>query len=84
MFFLVNEHKIGDWVMVDFEDSGYPGEIINIIDGDYQVKAMEPFGAFWRWPAKEDVAVYEPANIMSTLSPPIVCGSQGQFSFSDI
>lgn len=78
------KYKLGDWVLFTYDSVNYPGEIVDIIDGQFKVKAMEPFGAYWRWPVKDDIGIYEDKDIVYTLSPPTVCGSRGQFSFIEL
>lgn len=78
--------KVGDWVVVSYEDRPYPGEVTDIRDDSVIVNAMEPTeaGRFYKWPNKKDVLPYLPEQVIKIISPPVPCDSRmKQFRFHD-
>ena len=67
---------IGDWVLVHYQGSNFPGEVTAIYGLDFKVNVMHKSGnVFWKWPLKENKIVYEP---------PEVAGTRGLFTFKDL
>ena len=79
------EINLGDWVLVSYEDDVFPGEVIAVLDNDFQVNVMHKSGnSFWKWPAQEDNIFYTRENIVRNLDQPEVAGTRGQFLFKSI
>ena len=79
------EINVGDWVLVRYDDSNFPGEVTNSIVSDYEVSVMHKCGnAFWKWLLKEDKIYYNKTSITKKLDPPQVAGSRGQFIFKEL
>ena len=76
--------SIGDWVLVKYDSTNYPGEILQIINNEFQVNVMNKRGKFWRWPQKEDKIFNTSNNIVKCIESPQVAGSHGQFEFHQI
>ena len=52
-----------------------------------QVNVMQKLGGYYKWPLAEDNIFYTHCsyeNVIQKLSPPMVVGNRGQFSFHDI
>ena len=64
--------EVGHWVVVD-----YNGDHFNV----YKANIMHRSGNYWKWPNKADEIFYKFQKIVEVISPPIVFGSHGQYSF---
>ncbi|KAL3284072.1 hypothetical protein HHI36_018240, partial [Cryptolaemus montrouzieri] len=52
--------KIGDYVIVCYDESYFPGQVASIVGGDYLENAMTPSGKTgWRWPDFKDEIWYK-------------------------
>ena len=76
--------SIGDWVLVKYGSTNYPGEILQIVNNEFQVNVMNKSGKFWRWPQKEEKIFHTSNNIVKYIEPPPVAASCGQFEFHQI
>ncbi len=75
---------IGQWVIVDYDEAKYPGEVISVDeDFQYEVNVMHPSGNHWKWPKTEDKIFYSLENIVKLISPPKAAGHRGQFIFEE-
>ena len=48
------DFEIGDWVVVQYDSTKYPGEIIDILNMEIEVSAMHPAGNYFKWPDRKD------------------------------
>ena len=79
------EINLTDRVLVSYEDDEFPGEVIAVLDNDFQVNVMHKSGnPFWKWPAQEDNIFYTRKNIARKLDQLEVAGTRGQFLFKSI
>ena len=46
--------SVGDWVLVKYDSTNYLGEILQIVNNEFQVNVTNKSGKLWRWPQKED------------------------------
>lgn len=76
--------KVKDWVLVDYEGTAYPGEIISKEGEDYEVSVMLPAGKNWKWPVKRDSILYNKNKLICRLDKPIPVNNRGCFKFRDI
>jgi len=82
----VKECKLGEWVLVKYDEKIYPGEVTGFgFGGSVQVSVMTPAfpGQKWKWPVNKDEILYEKSNVLKKITPPVPVGSRGQFSFND-
>ena len=42
--------SIGDRVLVKYDSTNYPGKILQIVNNEFHINAMNKSGKFWRWP----------------------------------
>ena len=63
-------HKIGDWVIVLYDEFHYPGTIVNIAQNEYEVSVMQRSGNYWKWPVREDKVWYQKEQIFKHVDPP--------------
>ena len=75
------QYSLGQWVIVNYDRSLYPGEIVQVNFLDYKVMVMKRSGKHWIWPSEVDSIYYEESNILRAINPPCVSGPRGQFSF---
>ena len=61
-----------------------PGEVTYVDPKQLQVNVMQKLGGYYKWPLAEDNIFYSYENVVQKLSPPMVVGNLGQFSFHDI
>ena len=66
--------SIGDWVLVKCYSTNYPGEILEIVNNEFQVNVMNKSQKFWTWPQKEDKIFYTSNSIVKRIEPPQVAG----------
>ena len=69
------EYEVGDWVVVQYNGSEYPGEITDILANEVVVSSMHRAGNFWKWPNRKDEIVYRLENVVTKI------GNRGQFLF---
>jgi hypothetical protein len=78
--------SVGDWVMVMYDGDGqsYPGEVTYVDEKHLQVNVMQKSGRHYKWPLVKDNIFYNYENVVQRLSPPVVAGNRGQFSFPEL
>jgi hypothetical protein len=76
-------YKVGDWVVVKYDDCLFPGEIKSVNQGEAQVSVMIPSGSYFKWPSVMDSIFYSFANIVKKLNPPVLKSARGTFEFPD-
>ena len=76
-------YTVGDWVLVSYDGSKYPGKVESIVGINIEVDAMEKSGGYWKWPKDRDIVFYTPDKVLGKISPPDVAGSRGQYRFMD-
>ena len=71
-------------MLVQYDNTFYPGEVKNKRDDNIQVNVMIPAGKTrWKWPKKEDSIYYERSSISKKINPPeATSGTTGQIMFS--
>ena len=74
---------LGQWVVVTYDGSRYPGEVISMEDSQYEINVMHPSGNHWKWPTAEDKIFYLLQNIAQLINPPKAAGNHGQFRFDE-
>lgn len=75
---------IGQWVVVTYDESNYPGEVTNVEDSEnFEISVMHRSGQFWKWPKTEDKIVYCRDSIIKVINPPKAAGHRGQFTFNE-
>ena len=68
-----------DYVIVEFQQRPYPGQILSIENGNFRVSCMQKAkGKGWVWPDVSDCEVYEHAQ---GISPPKVLSRRGTGTF---
>ncbi|XP_054266871.1 golgin subfamily A member 6-like protein 1 [Macrosteles quadrilineatus] len=77
---------VGDWVVVTYDSTNYPGEIVSVQEEDMTINAMHPSGpGGWKWPPKPDVHTYPKQDLVRRIDPPVPSGSRAdQFIFKDL
>lgn len=81
------EFDIGDYVIVTYDDSRFPGLIISVIKGneeEFVVKTMTRSGPNWRWPNKDDILHYRRDEIVAKISKPKVLNKRGVYEISEM
>ena len=76
--------SIGDWGLVKYDSTNYPGEILQIVNNQFQVNVMSKNVKFWRRPQKEDKIFCTSHNIVKHIEAPQVAGLCRQFDFHQI
>ena len=75
--------EVGHWVVVDYNADHFNGEITSITGDDCKVNVMHQSGNYWKWPNKADEIFCKFQKIVKAISPPVVVGSQTQYSFQN-
>ncbi|KAL3283121.1 hypothetical protein HHI36_006277 [Cryptolaemus montrouzieri] len=61
--------KIGDYVIVCYDESYFPGQVALIVGGDYLVNAMTLSGETgWRWPDCKDEIWYDNVDVVKIIN----------------
>lgn len=80
----VSQFTVGDWILVRYEGSLFPGEVQQIAVGEVKVSVMIPSGAnYYKWPPSEDSIFYDIKNVIMNLKPPILKSARGMYEFSE-
>lgn len=78
---------VGDWVLVRYDNSTYPGEVKVLKNQEVEVSVMVPSGSGFKWPKPADCIPYRMENVIRKLQPPtphFTKSSRGTFVFADI
>ena len=74
--------SVGDWVLVKYDGSCFPGEVKAVVKEEVQVSVMIPSGSiFYKWPTPEDSIFYQMDNVVRKLKPPILKSARGTYEF---
>lgn len=77
--------SMNDWVLVQYENEQFPGEVTKVVGADIEVNVMHKSGnSYWKWPKREDKIFYAIDNIVKKIEQPEVAGTRGQFFFKDL
>lgn len=64
--------KVGDWVVVSYDDLKFPGEVIEVVGDDARVSVMhQGRKGKWFWPSQRDAIDYKPESIHEKIDPPV-------------
>jgi len=74
-------YSAGQWVLVAYDGSAYPGQVLDVNDDEVQVSAMERVGRIWRWPRKADCIFYKKSDVIRAINTPVLVNRRGQFKF---
>ena len=80
----VMQFSVGDWILASYDNTNFAGEILQIVNEEFEVSVRHRSGNFWKWPQREDNIFYNRKNIIKQLDPPQVAGSRGQFEFKEL
>ena len=70
-------------MLVQYDNTFYPGEVKNKNGDDIQVNVMVPAGKTrWKWPKKENSIYYEKSNIKKINPPEATSGTTCRIIFS--
>ena len=76
--------EVKDWVMVEYDQVGYPGEVVAKEESDdFKVSVMIPAGNHWKWPNPRDAIFYKRSQIVCKLNKPVPINSRGHFNFAE-
>ena len=74
--------KVSDWVVVQYDNQNYPGEISDVMDEEIVVSAIHPAsGKRFKWVNHKDECIYPFLAVIAKIHPIEVAGGRGQFSF---
>lgn len=77
------EIAVLDYVIVEFQDNLFPGQVIAKNNEIYRIKHMEKAGKIgWKWPQKEDVLDYDREDIQKIIPAPQPINKRGLFRVS--
>ena len=77
--------KVGQFIIVKYDDKKYVGQIWNIHEDGIQVNCMAQHGQknVFQWPAKEDSIYYSRGDIIGAISEPEPCGRAAKLTNID-
>ncbi|KAG5896274.1 hypothetical protein JTB14_033571 [Gonioctena quinquepunctata] len=74
----INEYKIGQHVIVKYDDSFYPGIVIDKNISKYSIAVMVSSSINnWRWPVNKDEIWYDKEEIIQIIPEPIALNKRG-------
>lgn len=70
---VIEPHHCGQWCVVQYDNSPYPGIILQVEEGSVQVKCMHSNGVnMFYWPSpRDDVTWYEDRQVMCLIQEPL-------------
>ena len=70
--------KVGDWCLVQYDKSAYPGVIEDTLNGEVKVSVMVRCGPVrWKWPDPEDSLWYTREDVLRGIQSPTLVSSRG-------
>ncbi|KAI8423498.1 hypothetical protein MSG28_012611 [Choristoneura fumiferana] len=76
-------YKIGDHVIVRWDQQKYPGELISFSEEAALVKCMKRGTKYWKWPAIKDEQLYAWKDVLQKIKPPTLI-KRGCYSVKEI
>ncbi|KAL3286138.1 hypothetical protein HHI36_000650 [Cryptolaemus montrouzieri] len=77
--------EIGDYVIVCYDESYFPGQVASIVGGDSLVNAMTPScKTGWRWPDCKDEIWYDNVDVVKIINTPKAVNARGVFDVEEI
>lgn len=80
---LTTSFSVGEWVLVNYDDVLYPGEVREVGDQEVKVSDIIKSGKYYKWPNSEDCIFYAVQDVIMKLQPPTVKSARGTFEFKD-
>ncbi|CAH1981971.1 unnamed protein product [Acanthoscelides obtectus] len=78
------EKSTGKYVVAQFEQSYFPGQITNVSRVGATVNVMGPAGKQWKWPLKKDEIFYRNDEIVMCINAPIQRGKRALFDVPEL
>ncbi|CAH2011983.1 unnamed protein product [Acanthoscelides obtectus] len=78
------ENSTGKYVVVQFEQSYFPGKITNVSRVGATVNVMERAGKQWKWPLKKDEIFYRNDEIVMGINAPMRRGKRALFDVPEL
>ncbi|CAH1986686.1 unnamed protein product [Acanthoscelides obtectus] len=78
------EKSTGKYVVVQFEQSYFPGQISNVSRVRATVNVMERAGKQWKWPLKTDEIFYRNDEIVMGINVPMQRGKRALFDVPEL
>lgn len=76
--------KVGDFVIVNYENNYYPGSVTAIGEEKILINSMTRSGINWKWPDEKDEIWYDSIEIMEVIQPPKKINKRGCFQVEEI
>ena len=72
-------------VIVEYEGSYFPGEVLDVKKNHFIVTVMRKSSPkTWKWPDNEDKDKYDISQIIEIIKPPAAFNNRGQFVVPEI
>ncbi|CAI6351500.1 unnamed protein product [Macrosiphum euphorbiae] len=79
-----SSYTVGCFVIVEYEEEYFPGEIMKKKANEYQVRVMCMSGLNWKWPEKEDICWYKKEYVMQSIMPPKLVNARKIYAVPEI
>ena len=76
--------KIGDFVVIKYDENFYPGVVTRTKKSGAEVSVMAASGTNWKWPKQEDKLFYYFCDIMMCINEPVPVGKRGIFRVAEM
>ena len=80
----VGHLKIGDYVIVLYAQSHFPGLITDTTEDGFKVSAMEKSLNNWKWPFPSDIMAYSKADIIQIIQSPKCINKRGVYEVKEM
>jgi len=77
------KYSINDFVIFKYDETLYPGRIINTTENGAFIQSMEKSKKYYRWPVKTDEMFYSWIYIMMKINPPTLI-RRGYFKVNEL
>lgn len=64
------DYKVGDHVLITWNNEIYPGKIISLSDDGALVRCMKKGSKCWKWPTIKDEELYAWPDVLRAIEPP--------------
>ncbi|KAL3268552.1 hypothetical protein HHI36_007660 [Cryptolaemus montrouzieri] len=77
------EYKVGDHVLIIWNNEIYPGKILSLSDDGALVRCMKKGSKCWKWPTVKDEELYAWSDVLRAIQPPKLL-SRGSYFVKEI
>ena len=74
------DYQVGDFVIVNYDQKFFPGEILANYDKLAEMKVMASSGPkFSKWPDQDAILMYQWKDLLKKIDPPVIVSNCGTY-----